>query len=131
MNNNRLLSQRSEDNLIGVNHSLVRVVRNALQMSEVDFTVVEGIRTSERQKELVAKGASKTMNSYHIPNANGGRAVDLYPYYDGKVQVNASPATYRKIAAAMKKAAVDLDVKLTWGGDWKTFVDMPHYQIEI
>ena len=70
-------SKRSLDNLVGVNEDLVKVVHRALELSEIGFTVVEGIRTKERQVELVNQGKSKTMNSYHIPNSNGGRAVDF------------------------------------------------------
>ena len=123
-------SKRSLDNLVSVNEDLVKVVHRALELSEIDFTVVEGIRTKERQVELVNQGKSKTMNSYHIPNSNGGRAVDLYPFYDGKVQVNAPHNQWAKIAKAMKAAANELGVTITWGGDWKSFVDTPHYQIE-
>ena len=123
----RVFSKRSEDNLIGVDDRLVAVVRLALRLSATDFTVVEGLRTVETQKKLVAKGASKTMNSRHLI----GQAVDLYPYYDGRVQVTAPPAKYREIAQAMKQAASELGVRITWGGDWKSFVDMPHYQIEL
>ena len=68
-------SKRSLNNLIGVNEDLVKVVHRALELSEIDFTVVEGVRTKERQVVLVNQGMSKTMNSYHIPNSNGGRAV--------------------------------------------------------
>lgn len=128
---NRTFSERSKKNLQGVHDRLVAVVQRALQTSEVDFTVIEGLRTIERQKQLVASGASKTMNSYHLAGKQGGKAVDLYPFYDGKVQVNAPPAYWRMIAAAMKQAAGELGVTITWGGDWKSFVDMPHYQIEL
>lgn len=119
--------ERSIGNLIGVHKDLIRVVYKALELSEIDFTVVEGLRTIERQKELVSKGLSKTMNSYHLK----GKAVDLYPFYSGGVQTAAPASEWRKIAKAMKEAAKELNVTITWGGDWKSFIDMPHYQIEI
>ena len=122
----RVFSKRSEDNLKGVHPQLVAVVRRALQISDVDFTVVEGLRTPERQKQLVAQGASKTMNSRHLV----GQAVDLYPYYSGSVQVQAPAIKYREIAQAMRVASSEQGVRITWGGDWSTLVDMPHYQIE-
>ncbi|MFW5399422.1 M15 family peptidase, partial [Yersinia sp. 1252 StPb PI] len=75
MTSNFRFSQRSEGNLKGVNDDLVRVVRRALELSTVDFGVIEGVRTVERQKELVATGKSQTMNSRHI----SGNAVDLLP----------------------------------------------------
>jgi peptidoglycan L-alanyl-D-glutamate endopeptidase CwlK len=120
-------SQRSESNLTGVHPGLVAVVRKALEICETDFTVVEGLRTLARQKELVARGASQTMNSRHLK----GEAVDLYPFYDGRVQVSAPHGKFRQISLAMTRAAAELGLVITWGGTWKTLVDMPHYQIEL
>lgn len=119
--------KRSIDNLYEVHPDLVAVVHRALKLSTIDFTVIEGLRTLERQKQLVAQGVSKTMNSYHLK----GKAVDLYPYYDGKVQVNAPVSKFDAIAKAMNEAANELGVTITCGKDWKTLVDRPHYQIEI
>lgn len=127
----RIFSDRSKRNLEGVHPSLVACCELALQTSEVDFTVIEGTRTLERQKEYVARGVSKTLKSYHLIQPDGyGHAVDLYPYYKGSVQVDAPEIYWRMIAEAMKGAAEDLDLKITWGGDWKSFQDMPHYQLE-
>jgi len=117
------LGNRSKLNLISVNADLVRVVNRAIEITEVDFTVIEGLRTKERQAQLFATGNTRTMNSRHIV----GQAVDVVPY---PVDWN-DTARFRLVAKAMKQAAKELDVKLTWGGDWKSFVDMPHYQIEV
>jgi len=128
----RIFSQRSRRNLERVHPDLVRCVQLALGYSEVDFTVVEGARTLEKQREYVSKGASRTMKSYHLIQPDGyAHAVDLYPWVDGSVRVNAPFATFRKIADGMKRAARELGIRITWGGDWKTFVDAPHYQIEV
>lgn len=127
----RKFSQRSLNNLQGVHPDLVLCVKAALQASEVDFTVVEGMRTLEKQREYFSKGASRTMRSYHLRQPDGfAHAVDLYPYFDGKVQVTAPDRYWRMIAVAMKKVAADIGVRITWGGDWKSFCDMPHYQYE-
>ena len=75
------LSQRSLSRLDGVDERLVKVVCAAIKLSNVDFGVSEGLRTEERQKELVSKGASKTMKSKHLE----GRAVDLVGYISGKI----------------------------------------------
>lgn len=127
----RVLSIRSERNLVGVNKTLVSIVKQALQDCECDFTVVDGVRTLKRQQQLIAEGKSKKLNSYHIPNEFGGRAVDLYPFYNKKVQVNAPKEYWQYIADAMKSSARDHNAKITWGGDWKTLVDKPHFQIEL
>jgi len=118
-----ILGKRSTDNLAGVHPDLVRVVKRALELSEVDFTVIEGLRTKERQAELLKQGFTRTMNSRHIV----GQAVDIVPL---PVDWN-NKARFGLVAAAMKKAAAELGVKITWGGDFKTFVDLPHYQIEV
>jgi len=116
------LSQRSIDRLNGVHPDLASVVKLAIERSEVDFMVTEGLRSKERQKELVAAGASKTMNSRHIT----GHAVDLAAYVNG---IRWDWPLYEKIAKAMKQAAYELNIKIEWGGDWKSFKDGPHFQI--
>ena len=118
-----ILGKRSLANLQGVHPDLVSVVRRAIQITTVDFTVTEGLRTKKRQRELVARGASRTMNSRHLT----GHAVDLAAWVDGTV--NWEWPNYRKIAAAMKTAAAELGVPIEWGGDWVTFKDGPHFQL--
>ena len=118
-----ILGKRSTDNLAGVHPQLVAVVKRALELSPVDFTVIEGLRTKERQAELMKQGFTRTLNSRHII----GEAVDIVPLpVDWK---NQKP--FELVAEAMKKAAQELGVKITWGGSWKTFKDLPHYQIEV
>lgn len=117
------LSQRSLAKLKGVHPDLVKVVKRAIQITEVDFAITEGLRTVERQRELVKKGASQTMNSRHLT----GHAIDLGALSDGKIVWDWP--LYYKLADAMKKAAKELKVPLEWGGDWKTFKDGPHFQL--
>lgn len=104
------LSQRSMNNLSGVDMRLSNVVRKAIKITEQDFSVIEGIRSYQRQKALVAAGKSRTLNSRHLT----GHAVDLVPY----------PVTWEweyfyPVADAMITAAKDLDVPLRWGGNWQ------------
>ncbi len=118
-------------NLSGVHPNLIAVVGLALSESIVDFTVVEGLRDIETQRQNVAKGVSQTMNSRHLKQDDGfGHAVDLYPYFDGSVQVEAPEEAFQGIAYAMQSAANTLGIRITWGGSWKSFVDMPHFQYE-
>ena len=118
------LGSRSKQRLEGVHPDLVRVVERAIEMSTVDFTVLEGVRTPERQRTLVESGASQTMNSRHIT----GHAVDLGAWVDG--QVDWSWPLYYKIAAAMKTAAKELGIPIIWGGDWRNFKDGPHFELD-
>ena len=117
------LGATSQARLKGVHPSLVKVVEEAIKRTPIDFTVLEGLRTKERQKQLVAKGASKTMNSYHIT----GHAVDIAPLVDGKVTWDWK--YYNQLAPVIKQVAKELGVNVTWGGDWKNFKDGPHWQI--
>ncbi len=117
-------SKRSLKNLEGVRPELVKVVRRALEISQVDFTVIEGVRTINEQRDLVKSGASRTMRSRHLT----GHAVDLAPYLNGRIRWDWS--LFYPIAIAMKKAAKELNVKIRWGGDWKRFKDGPHFQLQ-
>lgn len=118
------LSKRSTDRLVGVHPDLVKVVRLAIELTEVDFGVTEGVRTVEKQREYVAKGASKTMNSRHLT----GHAVDLAAFIGSEVRWDWP--LYHKIADAMKRASKSLAVPIVWGGDWKTFKDGPHFELD-
>lgn len=123
------LSQRSLTRLIGVHPDLVDIVKLAIQRTSVDFLVVEGVRTVAQQREYVTKGASQTMNSYHLPQADGlGHAVDLAPLVDGAIPWN-DWAKFKNLADVVKACAAELGVPVEWGGDWSTFKDGPHFQI--
>lgn len=116
------LSKRSRYSLLGVHPDLVRVVERAIQLTEVDFVVIEGLRTPTRQAELVKAGASQTQNSRHLT----GHAVDLAAWVG---TVRWDWPLYPRIAAAMKQAAKELGVPIEWGGDWTSFKDGPHFQL--
>ena len=118
------LSVRSRQRLQGVHPDLVKVVERAIQTTTVDFAVLEGLRTAQRQKELVAAGASQTLNSRHLT----GHAVDLGAVVAGSVRWDWP--LYAKIAEAMKSAAKELSVPIVWGGDWRTFKDGPHFELD-
>ncbi|TCV62311.1 M15 family metallopeptidase [Neorhizobium sp. S3-V5DH] len=118
-----VLGRGSLAKLTGVHPDLVRVVKRAIELTSVDFTVLEGVRTLATQRAYVAKGASKTMRSRHLT----GHAVDLVPLVNGKPSWDWS--WYHKLAPAVKQAAKELNVPLEWGGDWKGFPDGPHWQL--
>ena len=108
------LSQRSLDKLEGVDERLVAVVKYAITETKVDFGVIQGLRTIEEQRELVAKGASQTMKSKHID----GLAVDLMAYVGSRASWELN--LYDEIADAIKKAAEVFDVGICWGAAWAT-----------
>lgn len=107
-----ILSERSLGKLQGVNPALVSVVKQAITLSKVDFGVTEGLRSVERQKELVAAGKSQTMASKHIE----GRAVDLVAYIGSDVAWELN--LYDDICDAMAAAARQQGVAILWGAAW-------------
>jgi len=106
------LSAASLAKLEGVDTNLASVVKRAIQITLVDFSVIEGLRTVEQQRILVAKGASQTMDSKHIT----GNAVDLMAYVDGRASWEIN--LYDDIALAMKIAATELKLTIRWGAAW-------------
>jgi peptidoglycan L-alanyl-D-glutamate endopeptidase CwlK len=118
-----MLTSRCERRLDTVHPDLAAVVRRAFEISSVPFIVTEGLRTYARQAELVQAGASRTMNSRHLT----GHAVDVAAKIGNEVRWDWP--LYPKIADAMKLAAGELNVPLTWGGDWRTFKDGPHFEL--
>jgi peptidoglycan L-alanyl-D-glutamate endopeptidase CwlK len=117
------LSKRDRERLAGVDPRLVRLFEAVGKDPTVDFIVTEGLRTRERQAELVAKGASTTFSSRHLD----GRAVDIAVRIGGKITWEFE--AYRRFAAVVKRHAADLGVVIQWGGDWRTFKDGPHFQV--
>lgn len=117
-------SARSLAAMTDVHPDLVKVAHRALELTTVDFLVTEGRRSVARQKELVAQGASRTMQSRHLT----GHAIDVAAYQSGKVNWNLE--AMREIAKAFKAAAAELGIPIKWGGDWKTFKDTPHFELD-
>lgn len=134
-----ILGQRSLSRLEGVHPDLVRVVKKAAAMSSLDFTVLEGLRTPARQRQLFSQGATKTLNSRHLT----GHAVDLAPMIGGKVSWDWP--LYHILADVVRSASIAEKVPIRWGGTWKllsaiqgpitakilsrSFPDGPHFEL--
>jgi peptidoglycan L-alanyl-D-glutamate endopeptidase CwlK len=135
------LGKKSKDILKGVHPNLVRVIERAIQLSSQDFTVLEGIRTPQRQAELYAQGRTKpgpvvtwTLKSRHFVQADGfGHAVDLAPW---PIDWN-DTKKFDTIAEAMFKASKELGTPIRWGADWdedgrpreRGETDSPHFEL--
>lgn len=96
----------------GVHPDLVKVVERAIQITPVDFTVLEGLRTIQRQQELLKSGATTTLKSRHLT----GHAIDLGAFVGGEVRWDWP--LYYKLAEAVKQAAIELSTPIVWGGVW-------------
>jgi peptidoglycan LD-endopeptidase CwlK len=136
------LSDYSLNRLLGAHPDLVRLVHAVMEMQIMDFGVEEGLRTNERQRELIAQGRSTTMNSKHLVQADGyGHAVDLSPYPLDWDKVNKGDwrecSRFGVLAGLMKAKAKELGISIVWGNDWDsdgqtldhTFNDAPHFQL--
>ena len=116
------LGTRSLQSLSGVHPDMVAVVKKAIEITGVDFTVIEGIRNINRQRELFKAGKSTTMNSRHIT----GHAVDMVPWPVDWEDLE----RFEVMSEAMKAAAEELEIPIVWGGDWKSFYDAPHFELD-
>ena len=136
------LSQRSLNNLKGVHPDLVAVVHRAIEITEQDFIVIEGVRTQERQDELWAQGRTKPgpivtwtkdASSHGIGKDGYGHAVDICPFPVDWNDISKFDAIY----VAMMAAAQELGVRLRYGGDWdmdgklreRGETDSPHFEL--
>lgn len=119
-----ILGGNSQTNLSGVHPDLVRVVKRAITLTKVDFAVIEGWRTKERQEQLFAAKATKTLNSRHLT----GDAVDLAAWVGGRHSWDWP--LYYDIAEAMRDAAMVEQVRLRWGGVWDRDLSLLHGDLE-
>lgn len=131
----------SLERMKGLHPDLRKGLDVALQKTPFPFRVIEGPRTLERQRQLVRIGASKTLNSRHIPKVPKGggapvsHAFDAVPLVDldrdGKIETSEmfDWPLYHKMAPFIKQAFAEVGVPIEWGGDWRTFKDGPHWQL--
>ena len=125
-------SKRSLNNLMNVDEKLVLICNELIK--RIDFTVIEGYRTRERQKELFDKGFSKIdgFNKKGKHNYFPSRAVDIIPYKKGHNPFDGSKKSekmFYELAEEIKKVAKELNIDIVWGGDWESFKDLPHFQL--
>ena len=135
------LGPQSRARLQGVHPDLVKVVERAIELTDQDFMVLEGVRTPARQKELYAQGRTApgpkvtwTLNSNHFinPKTGFGHAVDLVPF-----PVDWSHTKLDVVSKAMFAAASELGIPIRWGADWdrdgkpreKGETDSPHFEL--
>lgn len=116
------LTPRCRQRLADVHPDLVRVVERAADEG-AQFIVTEGLRSLKRQRELMAAGATRTLNSRHL----SGHAVDIAAVVDGEVRWDWP--LYTRLSTDFKRAAAIEAVPIIWGGDWPTFRDGPHYEL--
>ena len=125
--------KRSKERLKGVDAKLQNVLNEVVKY--FDITIIEGLRSQERQNELVAQGKSKTKFGKHVD----GKAVDIAPYpIDWKARDD-----FHYLGGFMLGMAASMGIKIRWGGDWNAsslfkgqrttkdnnFDDLVHFEI--
>ena len=124
-----ILTARDNTRMAGLHPDLIAIVRHAAGTAGINFMVIEGLRTIEKQREYFAAGKSKTMRSRHLT----GHAIDIAPLIDldndGDLDLSWRASDFEPLALAMKSAARYLGLPIEWGGDWKSFHDAPHFQL--
>ena len=123
------LSSRSKDRLQGVDSRIIEIIDLALTISKVDFGIPGdgGLRTKERQLQLFIKNVSKCDGVNNLSHHQSGKAFDIYAYVDSKASWNSYDLL--QVATAILQAASMLKYSVEWGGHFKNFVDMPHFQL--
>ena len=122
------LNTRSKNNLKGVHPALINVVNKSAEivtekLPNYHFVITDGVRTLERQKQLLAEKKTKTLNSKHLT----GHAVDIAVFIDGKITWDLKE--YKLVVSLFKEAAKELNVEIECGADWIKFIDAPHIEI--
>lgn len=129
-------SQTSKEKLKGVHPSLAQCAERALSYGEIDFAVVQGVRTQEQQDDLFAQGRTKpgkivtwTRKSNHLLQSDGyGHAIDIVPIINGRMDWE-TLENFTVLAALMFRAAMETGTKIAWGGHWTKTKDRPHFEL--
>lgn len=136
--------KKSWKKLEGIHPDLVKVMTYSIKTSIYDFSIVDGIRTAERQQALYSKGRKKTgiivtnadgikyKSNHQIKNDGYGYAVDLYPYINGEIRTGYDKykIEFKEIAKHILKTAKKLDIYIVWGGHWTDPFDPPHFELK-
>lgn len=117
--------KKSLDNMIGVHPKLIDVLLEVIQY--YDFSILEGVRTSERQKALYANGDSRTLNSKHLKQSDGySHAVDIAPY---PIDWN-DKRRFAFLAGLVIATGKTKGIDITWGNDWDSDGDLDEHQLQ-
>lgn len=144
---------RSLSILANCHPDIRRVAQRAIQISSIDFGVVQGRRTLDEQMRLYGKGRTAAQcramgvpEAYAQPrlakvtwidprkgNHLSGRAIDVCPFIGGRFNWDDDGhlGAWPKIASAFKQAARELGVRISWGGDWVKSKDRPHFEVVV
>jgi peptidoglycan L-alanyl-D-glutamate endopeptidase CwlK len=122
-------SDKSKANMCCVDERLIRVAHRAIQISKIDVGIPNtgGIRSAKAQNKLFKEGKSKADGYEKISKHQEGKALDVYAWVNGSASWEKEYLA--QVACAFLQAANELQIKIQWGGLWKSFEDMPHFEL--
>ncbi|WP_231102321.1 M15 family metallopeptidase [Streptobacillus moniliformis] len=138
-------SNASYNKMENIHPKLVRLMEKVIANSPYDFKITQGVRTAEYQNKLYQQGRTIKGNivtncdgyikkSNHQPKADGyGYAIDICLYIPNEKDIKKlyDVSKLTAIANVFKKFAIDRGLNISWGGDWKSFKDYPHFELKI
>lgn len=129
-----VFSKLSAMRLATCHPDLQRIMNRAIL--EYDFSVICGLRNEADQLEAFNKGTSKVKfpHSKHNRSKVGdgvwdltmSDAVDIAPY---PINWN-KPERFKDLSRVVLRIAKDMNIQITWGGNWRKLVDLPHYELK-
>lgn len=115
---------KSKENLLQA-HPLLQKLFNEV-IKEIDCTVLDAQRGRAAQEKAFKAGRSRAHFGQSAHNYSPAVALDVVPF---PLDWN-DTASFRKLAAVVKRLAAQMNIPIEWGGDWKSLVDMPHYELK-
>tara|TARA_R110000772_G_C13310276_1_gene440145 strand:- start:5337 stop:5723 length:387 start_codon:yes stop_codon:yes gene_type:complete len=124
------LSNKSIERMEGVDERLIDIAHLAIKITKTDFGIPQdgGFRNTQCQRELYEDGKSKADGVKYKSRHQSGLALDFFAYVNGKASWN--ELHLAMVATAFLQAASLLGHKVEWGGNFRSFKDMPHIQLK-
>ena len=117
-------SKRSIDNLLTCDERLQKVMNEAIK--RVDFSVICGHRSKEEQNRAFIEGKSQLQYPASRHNEKPSKAVDIVPYPIDWTNIK----RFKQLAGVILEEARKDGVHIVWGGNWHSFKDYPHFELD-
>lgn len=117
-------SRSSKEKLATCHPDLQRLMNEVIKTT--DIIILCGHRGEVEQNAAFANHTSQLKWPKGKHNSMPSKAVDVAPW---PLDWDNEPA-FCDLAVLIKRVASEIGVSVEWGGDWKTFVDLPHYQLK-
>ena len=129
-------SKKSLKKLEGLHPNLQNFFMELIKISPYDFSITQGIRTTAEQNKLYQQGRTTPgkivtncdgykLKSSHQTKSDGlGHAGDIAVLVNNKITW--SERYYKEVAMAARILMQKYNIE--WGGDWKNFKDLPHFE---